>query len=85
MRMRTRAPRAKPTRATHPRATLALAYSRSIGDRPLKECRVLSAVPDISRFELSPRDEFVVSATDGVWDVLSDEAAVAIVRATPHE
>ena len=40
----------------------------------------VSAVPDMTHVRLDPNhDRFVIVASDGVWDFLSDEEAVAIV------
>ena len=56
-----------------------LALARALGDAPLKDC--VSGVPEVTTTELSGADEFVVLACDGVWDVLSSQQAVNIVRA----
>lgn len=48
-----------------------LAVSRAFGDRPLK--RYVLATPDVCVQTLSFEDEFVVMASDGVWDVLSNQ------------
>jgi serine/threonine protein phosphatase PrpC len=60
--------------------TLGLAMSRSLGDGIVHTCGV-SAEPEISEFRLDPqgRDEFVILATDGVWDVIDSAQAVRIV------
>lgn len=55
-----------------------LAVSRSLGDRDLKAFVI--ADPEVATRPLTPADEFAVVASDGVWDVLSDDAAVAAVR-----
>ncbi|XP_051137458.1 probable protein phosphatase 2C 61 [Andrographis paniculata] len=55
-----------------------LAMSRAFGDFMLKQYGVI-ATPDISYHHLSPDDEFLVIATDGVWDVLTNETVVSIV------
>ena len=40
----------------------------------------VSAIPDMTHVRLDPEhDRFVIVASDGVWDFLSDEEAVAIV------
>ena len=49
-----------------------LMLSRALGDWEIKSYGV-SSVPFITKTELSNEDEFVVMATDGVWDVLEDE------------
>jgi protein phosphatase 2C len=56
-----------------------LAVSRSIGDNPLKP--FVSAQPEVTTVELGERDEALVLATDGLWDVLSNEAVAATVAA----
>jgi len=55
-----------------------LAVTRAFGDRKLKQ--YVSAEPEIKSWELTDDDDFLVLATDGVWDVLSSQAAVDIVR-----
>ncbi|XP_059317506.1 probable protein phosphatase 2C 33 [Lycium ferocissimum] len=55
-----------------------LAMARAFGDFCLKDFGVIS-VPDISYRRLSEKDEFLVLATDGIWDVLSNDEVVKIV------
>lgn len=55
-----------------------LSTSRALGDADL--ARYLSVEPSVSVTKRMPDDEFVIVACDGVWDVLSDQEAVAIVR-----
>lgn len=43
----------------------------------------MSAEPFLNEVELTPEDELVVIACDGVWDVLSDEEVVTIAASTP--
>lgn len=64
-----------------------LATSRALGDFPLKEPRKLvTAEPDVLTFSLRDhKAHFVILATDGLWDVLSNEEAVAFVRDHIHE
>ncbi|XP_043720430.1 probable protein phosphatase 2C 33 [Telopea speciosissima] len=59
-----------------------LAMARAFGDFCLKDFGLIS-VPEISYRHLTERDEFVVLATDGVWDVLSNKEVVDIVASTP--
>lgn len=59
-----------------------LAMARAFGDFCLKDYGLIS-VPDISYRELTEKDEFVVLATDGIWDVLSNKDVVDIVSAAP--
>ncbi|XP_042480891.1 probable protein phosphatase 2C 33 [Macadamia integrifolia] len=59
-----------------------LAMARAFGDFCLKDFGLIS-VPEISYRRLTERDEFVVMATDGVWDVLSNKEVVDIVASAP--
>eukprot|EP00850_Spirogloea_muscicola_P000053 SM000001S04455 [mRNA] locus=s1:354460:356549:+ [translate_table: standard] len=60
-----------------------LAMARAFGDMVLKDHGV-TATPAISSVSLASdgSDEFIVLATDGVWDVLSNEEVVNIVAAS---
>lgn len=55
-----------------------LAMARAFGDFELKNYGVI-AIPQVSYRRLRDRDLFVVLATDGVWDVLSNDRVVEIV------
>ncbi|GMI96409.1 hypothetical protein like AT5G01700 [Hibiscus trionum] len=55
-----------------------LAMTRAFGDFCLKNYGV-SSVPVVSYRRLTSRDEFVVLATDGVWDVLTNKEVITIV------
>ncbi|KAJ6825074.1 putative protein phosphatase 2C 33 [Iris pallida] len=59
-----------------------LAMARAFGDFCLKDYGLIS-VPEISYRRLTERDEFIVLATDGVWDVLSNKEVVDIVAKAP--
>ncbi|VVA96252.1 unnamed protein product [Arabis nemorensis] len=59
-----------------------LAMARAFGDFCLKDFGLIS-VPDVSFRRLTEKDEFIVLATDGIWDVLSNEDVVAIVASAP--
>ncbi|XP_037413448.1 probable protein phosphatase 2C 48 [Triticum dicoccoides] len=59
-----------------------LAMSRAFGDYCVKDYGVISA-PEVTQRRITAQDQFVILATDGVWDVLSNEEAVRIVAATP--
>ncbi|KAK3218035.1 hypothetical protein Dsin_012005 [Dipteronia sinensis] len=61
----------------------ALQVTRSIGDDDLKPA--VTAEPEITETVLSPEDEFLVMASDGLWDVVSNEEAVNIIRDTVKE
>ena len=41
----------------------------------------LISVPEVSYHRITDKDKFVVLATDGVWDVLSNDEVVSIVGA----
>ncbi|CAL0311204.1 unnamed protein product [Lupinus luteus] len=58
-----------------------LAMSRAFGDYCIKKYGVIS-VPEVTYRNISSRDQFVVLATDGVWDVISNEEAIDIVSST---
>jgi len=55
-----------------------LAMSRAFGDFLLKDYGII-AVPDVSHRRLTSKDQFIVLATDGVWDVLSNNEVASIV------
>uniref|UniRef100_A0A6N2LS10 PPM-type phosphatase domain-containing protein n=1 Tax=Salix viminalis TaxID=40686 RepID=A0A6N2LS10_SALVM len=59
-----------------------LAMARAFGDFCLKEYGVIS-IPEFSHRTLTERDQFIVLASDGVWDVLSNEDVVEIVSSAP--
>ncbi|WOH07957.1 hypothetical protein DCAR_0727392 [Daucus carota subsp. sativus] len=59
-----------------------LAMSRALGDFCLKTFGLIS-VPEMFYRRLTRKDEFVVLATDGVWDVLSNDEVVDIVASVP--
>lgn len=47
-------------------------------DLPLAQA-VVTAVPSVHRLELKDNDRFVIFASDGLWDAISSEDAVALV------
>lgn len=55
-----------------------LAVTRSLGDSSMKEFVVGS--PYTTETELSDEDEFLILACDGLWDVITDQGAVDLVR-----
>ncbi|CAL5342991.1 unnamed protein product [Camellia sinensis] len=59
-----------------------LAMARAFGDFCLKDFGLIS-VPEITYRCLTEKDEFVVLATDGIWDVLSNKEVVDIVASAP--
>mmetsp|Transcript_34326 Transcript_34326/g.53545 ORF Transcript_34326/g.53545 Transcript_34326/m.53545 type:complete len:284 (+) Transcript_34326:1089-1940(+) len=55
-----------------------LATSRGFGDKELK--KYVISEPDVNHRTLSEGDDFLVLATDGLWDVLSNREVAAIVN-----
>jgi pyruvate dehydrogenase phosphatase len=45
---------------------------------------ILSSEPSISEHELQPHDQFLIFASDGLWEHLSNQEAVDIVQNHPH-
>lgn len=56
----------------------ALAVARSFGDFVFK--KYVTCDPYTSTTKIDEHSEFLIVACDGVWDVLSDDEAVAVVR-----
>ncbi len=52
-----------------------LAVTRAFGDHSLVDSG-LTSVPHIVKYTLKPFDKFMVIASDGVWDELSDQDAI---------
>ncbi|KAL3637101.1 hypothetical protein CASFOL_019400 [Castilleja foliolosa] len=61
----------------------ALQVTRSIGDDDLKP--FVTAEPEITETLLSDEDEYIVMASDGLWDVMSNTDVVNIIRDTVKE
>ena len=57
------------------------AVCRALGDADLKD-KGVTAEPQISEYHLQPDDSFVILASDGLWDVLSNYDAVGLVHDT---
>jgi protein phosphatase 2C family protein 2/3 len=64
-----------------------LALSRALGDFEYKknpslspEAQIITANPDIIEHSLTDEDEFLVIACDGIWDCLSSQQVVDVVR-----
>lgn len=58
-----------------------LAMSRSLGDNRRKKSKIIIATPEIYTFDLNVhRPKFIILASDGVWDVIKSEIAVAFIR-----
>jgi serine/threonine protein phosphatase PrpC len=55
-----------------------LAVSRAIGDRDLKEYVI--AEPEVISLQLSDVDEYLVVASDGMWDFVTDKECVDLTH-----
>lgn len=56
-----------------------LAVTRAFGDHSLKKAGVI-ANPSIKKLILKSTDTYLIIATDGVWDVMEDQQAVALCK-----
>jgi len=58
-----------------------LAVSRTFGDvcKNEAQARVTSAEPDVTEITLEPKHDFLILACDGVWDVVTNQAAVDFI------
>ncbi|XP_022968748.1 probable protein phosphatase 2C 73 [Cucurbita maxima] len=61
--------------------TPGLSLSRSFGDFCVKHFGLIS-MPDVTQRSVTNQDLFVVLATDGIWDVVSNQEAVQIVHSS---
>ncbi|XP_027067259.1 protein kinase and PP2C-like domain-containing protein isoform X1 [Coffea arabica] len=61
----------------------ALQVTRSIGDDDLKPA--VTAEPEITETILSAADEYIVMASDGLWDVMNEADVVSIIKDTVKE
>jgi serine/threonine protein phosphatase PrpC len=52
--------------------------TRVIGDKAMSD--VLIPTPEITVEDILPEDEFIIMASDGIWDVLTSQFAVDIVK-----
>lgn len=57
---------------------IGLAMARSIGDHAIAEAGVI-AEPVVTCYEVTPDDEFLILASDGVWEFISSTQAVNII------
>ncbi|KAL4160178.1 hypothetical protein PRNP1_000749 [Phytophthora ramorum] len=58
-----------------------LAVTRAFGDAELSQ--VVIADPEVTVHELHREDEYIVMASDGLWDVLSNEQVASCIRNNP--
>ncbi|KAH7549990.1 hypothetical protein ACOSQ2_025229 [Xanthoceras sorbifolium] len=61
-----------------PRVLGVLAMSRAIGDNYLKP--YVSCEPEVTVMERTEEDECLILASDGLWDVVSNETACGVAR-----
>lgn len=59
-----------------------LSVTRALGDHAMKQWVVCD--PYYTELELHRTDKFIIMACDGVWDVLSDQDAVDLVKGESH-
>ncbi|KAF2291682.1 hypothetical protein GH714_028104 [Hevea brasiliensis] len=61
-----------------------LSVARALGDWHIKGAKgsksPLSAEPELEEINLTEEDEFLIIGCDGLWDVMSSQCAVTIVR-----
>jgi len=62
-----------------------IAVTRAIGDHNMKRVGYVRNDIHFSMIELTPTDDYLILACDGVWDVIEDQAAVDIVRNSIQE
>lgn len=56
-----------------------LSISRAIGDTILSG--IVTSEPDITAYSLSEQDQFLIVATDGIWNVMTNQDVVQFVSA----
>ncbi|OWM68780.1 probable protein phosphatase 2C 24 [Punica granatum] len=61
-----------------PRVLGVLAMSRAIGDNYLKP--YVSCEPEVTVMERTPSDDCLIIASDGLWDVVSNDTACGVAR-----
>ena len=54
-----------------------LAVTRSFGDHALTRVGLI-ATPHIQKYTVKPFDKYLVIASDGIWDELSDQDAISL-------
>ncbi|XP_076338347.1 protein phosphatase 1L-like [Tachypleus tridentatus] len=63
-----------------------LATSRALGDYPLKDQKFITAEPDVLTFNLRDINaKFMILATDGLWDMFTNEEAVSLIISNFNE
>ena len=59
-----------------------LAVSRSLGD--VSNEPFVSSIPEVREYDLLSNDDFVILACDGIWDCVSNQKAVNIIRTSKN-
>lgn len=63
-----------------------LATSRALGDYPLKDKKLVIADPDVLSFDLKDhKPQFIILASDGLWDIFTNEDAVNFIKERLNE
>lgn len=58
-----------------------LNMSRALGDIDLKSpLPLVLALPEVSVYQITPDVRWLVLASDGLWDVLCDAAAISLIK-----
>lgn len=59
-----------------------LAVARSIGDKPIKRAGKgqVIATPEYGQYQLTKDNEFMILASDGLWDTVDNEKALYLVK-----
>lgn len=60
-----------------------MAVTRALGDLELKTEGV-SNVPDIEEFPINEKTQYLIIASDGLWDVCEDQKAVDLCKAVEN-
>jgi protein phosphatase 1L len=60
-----------------------LAITRSFGDRRWK--KYISATPEVVTRKLQEDDDYLILASDGLWDCVSNQEAVSVVEDLKHD
>jgi serine/threonine protein phosphatase PrpC len=57
-----------------------LALSRAIGDKRFKVRPMVTAEPDVYIYNRSPKGGYLLLASDGFWDVFTNQEAARMLR-----
>ena len=64
---------------SHSNTPYGINMTRSLGDDDIHWNDIVSSDPDIMRYQITPQDICFVHGTDGVWDVMDNQEAAAII------